>query len=425
MRKLLAVMLAIGIMLATNVSAALAEDTPAAFTDIKGHWAEKVILEMTQANILQGLGVNENGENVFAPDTPVTKTDAAAAFGQIFQLGAGEIFQDNAGSNGETITYTTYADKGSAPVKSEDYAVSRLETAVAVQNAFTVKGYNAPMIMIMPYFHDTGKLTPEQLNSVIFVNNTNIMKGYNDYFRPDNSLTRAELAQVLSCCQRLVKMNTENVNGGNEDVALETDTVTDKTDRMVTNLSIPVLKNLPSASIQEQVNALWKNEAEKFQQEIAKMAAEDETIDTVEPKSLYEASSTYSLGILKPEFISLYVDYDSYTRGAHGLTERVAYNIDLLTGKQIALSELFVPDFDYKQFINDIIKAEIQANPDNYFTEESSLFFTEIAPEQQYYISANNLVIYFDLYEIAPYAAGIPEFTIPLADLQEKLAIEL
>jgi hypothetical protein len=417
-------MLTIGILLATNVPAALADEAPMEFADIKGHWAEKVILEMTQANILQSFDTNEQGENLFAPDIPVTKTEAAAAFSKILQLPSEEIFQDASGNNLDISIHVNANYNGNRPIIMEGSIVSRLETAVAIQNAFTVKGYNAPMIMIMPYFHDTGELTQEQLGSVIFVNNTSIMKGYNDYFRPDQVLTRAELAQILSCCQRLVAMNTPTENSGNEGASLETASTIEETDKIVTNLNVPVLKNLSSEAVQEQVNALWENEALKFKQEIAQLASEDTTIDTVEPKDPYEATSTYKLGILKPEFISLYVDYYSYTRGAHGSTDRVAYNIDLLTGKQIALSELFVQDFDYKIFINDIIKAEIQADQGSYF-ENDAQAFKEITADQQYYINENNLVIYFDLYEIAPYATGIPEFAIPLADLQGKLTVEL
>jgi len=39
--------------------------------------------------------------------------------------------------------------------------------------------------------------------------------------------------------------------------------------------------------------------------------------------------------------------------------------------------------------------------------------FQGIAPEQNYYLDGENLFIYFNQYEIAPYAAGIREFKIP------------
>ena len=38
--------------------------------------------------------------------------------------------------------------------------------------------------------------------------------------------------------------------------------------------------------------------------------------------------------------------------------------------------------------------------------------FKSIEDKQKFYIQDDNIVVYFDLYDIAPYAAGIPEFKI-------------
>lgn len=87
------------------------------------------------------------------------------------------------------------------------------------------------------------------------------------------------------------------------------------------------------------------------------------------------------------------------------------------------LKDIFENGFDYKSEINRIIDRQIAADPQNYFSGEN-MGFTSIDETQRFYIQDDQLVIYFNQYEIAPYAAGIPEFTIPLASLRDHLNIQ-
>jgi len=89
----------------------------------------------------------------------------------------------------------------------------------------------------------------------------------------------------------------------------------------------------------------------------------------------------------------------------------MAYNIDLKTGKLLPLAELFKPG-EYKTVIDKEINRQIALDPESYF--EGDMGFQGIAKEQNYYLDGENLVIYFNQYEIAPYAAGIRDFKIPL-----------
>ena len=40
---------------------------------------------------------------------------------------------------------------------------------------------------------------------------------------------------------------------------------------------------------------------------------------------------------------------------------------------------------------------------------------------QKFYLDDSKIVIYFDLYEIAPYAAGIPEFPIIVENIKPQI----
>jgi hypothetical protein len=142
--------------------------------------------------------------------------------------------------------------------------------------------------------------------------------------------------------------------------------------------------------------------------------------------------------------LSFYVDYYSYTGGAHGSTLREAYNYDLASGKMLSLNDLFNEGYDFKSIINQKISQEISTHPQDFFTDTTAFQsnsdksidggtpetppvrgFAGISDVSCYYLQENSLVIFFQQYEIAPYAAGIPEFIIPLADLGAGLKVKL
>ncbi len=98
-----------------------------------------------------------------------------------------------------------------------------------------------------------------------------------------------------------------------------------------------------------------------------------------------------------------------YTGGAHGLTYKFSYNIDKETGQQLELNDFLArKDLTLKD-VNDKIKEDIKANPGDYY---SGLDFSGIRKDQDYYLRDSVLVIYFQQYEVAPYAFGFPEIEI-------------
>lgn len=131
--------------------------------------------------------------------------------------------------------------------------------------------------------------------------------------------------------------------------------------------------------------------------------------EDMEPTIPYEYNAKYNI-TNEDNILSFYIDYYQFNGGAHGITNRKTYNISSKNGEYIKLEDLFVKDFDYLSYINEEIKKEINKNPDNYFKDA----FKGISIDQQFYIQNSKLVIHFPYYEIAPYAAGMPEFIIEL-----------
>lgn len=114
--------------------------------------------------------------------------------------------------------------------------------------------------------------------------------------------------------------------------------------------------------------------------------------------------------------LSLYFDQYEYAGGAHGLTIRYSDNWDLQASRRMELADFFPHNSNYKELVIQTINQQIEAQ----IAEDSTMYFDNYEllvdnnfKANNFYLTREGLIIYFQQYDIAPYAAGIPEFTIP------------
>lgn len=112
------------------------------------------------------------------------------------------------------------------------------------------------------------------------------------------------------------------------------------------------------------------------------------------------------------DLLSINVTYYTYSGGAHGSYEDVSYNFDMKDGTILKLKDLFKEGSDYKKVINNEIRKQIDETVKNDKEYKGIYQFNGIKDNNKFYIQDDDLIIYFDLYEIAPFAAGQPEFLI-------------
>ena len=136
-------------------------------------------------------------------------------------------------------------------------------------------------------------------------------------------------------------------------------------------------------------------------------------------KYQYQAYVTYEVHYDKNNIISIILTKYQFTGGAHGMTFLDAYHYNLLTGEKLKLEDMFKPGINYKKIVNDFIYSEIKKEPDIYFKGEDG--FKGISDNQQFYIDEEGIVIYFGLYEIAPYSIGIPKFRLKSDEFKDSL----
>ncbi len=133
-------------------------------------------------------------------------------------------------------------------------------------------------------------------------------------------------------------------------------------------------------------------------------------------------------------FFSIVLQDYQYAGGAHGGTIQTSYTfalnnyINVTSQTNFAvyqLSGLFTGGTKYIAYINAEIRKVIDARiATGELVELQGSEFTTISDNQDYYLSEEGLVVYFQQYEHFPYAAGIQEFTIPYGELASLLRPE-
>lgn len=216
----------------------------------------------------------------------------------------------------------------------------------------------------------------------------------------------SKLNNNKTCSIKPVKVTAKEIEYENEEIQVD--------------LKIPIISNMKNKNIQNDINNRFGEDIITFKSQIEKQAGENAEESKKQGWDIrqFSAFTEYKVTYNKGGIISIPIIYYEYTGGAHGMTEQRPYNIDILTGKDIKLQDLFKKEIDYKNIINNEVKKQMLSNKELYF-KESIKNFKGISDDQPFYIQDDAVVVYFGLYEISPYASGIREFKIPFSKFND------
>lgn len=99
---------------------------------------------------------------------------------------------------------------------------------------------------------------------------------------------------------------------------------------------------------------------------------------------------------------------------AHGYTVLKSLTFSLKTGTAYELRDLFLPDENYVFVLSKLVQEQIKSRSIPLIHP-----FQSIQPNQDYYLADKSLVIYFPLFELAPYYYGFPMFPISIYEISE------
>ena len=127
---------------------------------------------------------------------------------------------------------------------------------------------------------------------------------------------------------------------------------------------------------------------------------------------------TYTLVSQIGDLWNFKFDFSFYSDGAaHPGLNSITLNYDLGQGKELALADLFLPKSNYLELISTYCIAELSKQP---FFDSSFSTGAQPTPEnyRNWNITPDGLMITFDEYQVAPYAAGPQTVVVPYRELQ-------
>jgi len=197
---------------------------------------------------------------------------------------------------------------------------------------------------------------------------------------------------------KLVEVNIPKAIGGN--------TISNTINSEINNLVINALEvgepnNSTSKSIEESINA-FNEEYDAFNKDFPDSAM------------LWEAQIDGEILFESPEIISISITSYLNTGGANGNTVITFLNFDAQTGKRLQNTDLIKNDAGFKTLAASYFKKNLK-DEDMLFKPDSFQL-----PENMGYVE-DGIHLLYNTYEIAPYAMGIIEFTIPFEKVRPFL----
>ena len=195
------------------------------------------------------------------------------------------------------------------------------------------------------------------------------------------------------------------------------------------DIAYPQISLQHDAPTQSRINRRYRNEARRFysyaKNDLFKNAIAEyqESEQNGFPFRPYDAVMRYTAMLNEGCMLSTYTDHYEYTGGAHGSTARFSDSWDLQTGYRIRMKDLFKPRENYRRIVLEQIlkqaELQMQVNPGTYFEDYRTLIIKYFDPDS-FHLTPAGMAVYYQQYEIGPYASGIIVFEIPYKDLGIK-----
>ena len=191
------------------------------------------------------------------------------------------------------------------------------------------------------------------------------------------------------------------------------------------DLKYPVFYNVKngyfqvSESILKNLNNTISSSIYDFKQGIFE---EEQQINTQNPdgsktKVNYRVYSNYDLTFNKNHVVSFVISLSAFEGNNPQYNDLYNYNIDLLTGNQLLLKDIFRPNVVYLKLVSDFVNFKINQNPTFYYPDAS----VDIPEDQSFYLTDQGIVIYFGLDEISPAANDIPKFLMEFSNFESYI----
>ncbi|HVM90313.1 MAG TPA: DUF3298 domain-containing protein [Verrucomicrobiae bacterium] len=223
----------------------------------------------------------------------------------------------------------------------------------------------------------------------------------------------------------------------------------DGTDRCTFNFAMPVLTSGGDATALAAANgelgksfglsptstpqSLSTEFIDRCKADIQDLASDTTTADYAQDLA-YDSETTFGVMRNRDGIASFLIDSYDYEGGAHGMPGIYAVNLDLATGHALTLGDL-VKRESLKPLVQLVEGKVLKQYSDELFDEASADFKKVVADKSpasedelvnfagldDFYLTDNGFVFYWNVYEIAPYAAGQLTVEVPFSEIKSML----
>ncbi len=120
--------------------------------------------------------------------------------------------------------------------------------------------------------------------------------------------------------------------------------------------------------------------------------------------------------------LSFYIDHYAFTGGAHGIQTRQFTVVNLWTGKEVELKNIFKENTEAQlsSILSDKIH-EMNHLPTTQSLKDAGFFSDTVKPTDNFYITREGIGFFYNQYDIAPYASGSIDVFVPFRELKDVL----
>lgn len=189
-------------------------------------------------------------------------------------------------------------------------------------------------------------------------------------------------------------------------VATTTQPLTDPIRLEEVDVTYPRIFGQINPAVQYRINRAIRQQARKYMPE---------------PTSYMDivyANSSYTQTLRKNNIFSLRFESGYFqNHAAHPISFLSSITFNARTGQIYSLADLFDPQSNYKQRLTRIIQQQIIAKQIPLLVP-----FKGITGNEDFYLTNDGLVIYYQIYEYTPYVYGILQFTIPYSEIRDIIS---
>lgn len=171
------------------------------------------------------------------------------------------------------------------------------------------------------------------------------------------------------------------------------------------SISYPVIKNVKDKESIKKIN-------DSITTCVSKLFKDQVLIPAV--VNFTDVIGNYETMVNKNQVLSILFNMATYVyKAAHGFTKYSAITVNTTTGHIYTFNELFNPKINYVEIINNLAKEYIEENNIQLINE-----YKGVVDNQEYYLTDNSLVLFYQIYEYTPYYYGIFKISIPYEKIE-------